>query len=63
MEEHAKEVEHDLRENIDMIQNQLREVCGFVLIFDFDLQNGEYFRKRDKSNNFNIQLEIMNEQY
>jgi hypothetical protein len=26
MEEHAKEVEHDLRENIDLIQNQLREV-------------------------------------
>ncbi len=26
MEEHAKEVEHDLRENIDLLQNQLREV-------------------------------------
>ena len=27
MEENAKEVERDLRENIDLIQNQLREVC------------------------------------
>ena len=27
MEEHAKEVERDLRENIDLLQNQLREVC------------------------------------
>jgi hypothetical protein len=26
MEENAKEVEHDLRENIDLLQNQLREV-------------------------------------
>jgi len=26
MEENAKEVEHDLRENIDLLQNHLREV-------------------------------------
>jgi hypothetical protein len=26
MEENAKEVEHDLRETIDLLQNQLREV-------------------------------------
>jgi len=26
MEENAKEIEHDLRENIDLLQNQLREV-------------------------------------
>jgi len=29
MEENAKEVEHDLRQNIDLLQNQLREVCRF----------------------------------
>jgi hypothetical protein len=26
MEENAKEVEHELRQNIDLMQNQLREV-------------------------------------
>jgi len=26
MEENAKEIEHDLRENIDLLQNQIREV-------------------------------------
>jgi len=26
MEENAKEVEHELRENIDLLQNQIREV-------------------------------------
>jgi len=26
MEEHAKELERDLRETIDLLQNQLREV-------------------------------------
>ena len=33
MEENAKEVERDLRENIDLIQNQLREVCFFSFCF------------------------------
>ncbi len=32
MAEHAKEVEHDLRENIDLLQNQLREVCLLISI-------------------------------
>lgn len=35
MEENAKEVERDLRENIDLLQNQIREVFVIQLVFSF----------------------------
>ncbi len=60
MEEHAKELERDLREKIDLLESHLREVRIFISqsIFRF-----HFFRKNDKWNNFNTPSEIMNEQY
>lgn len=59
MEEHTKEVEHDLRQNIDLLQSRIHEVESSpsknplsVLFFSF--------RKNVKSNSFNTPLVITN---
>jgi len=62
MEEHAKELEHDLRENIDLLQNQLREV-RIPLFFSKKTIIFSFNRKNDKSNNINTPSVITNERY
>lgn len=34
MQEHSRELEHDLRQNIDLLQNQVQEV-RIIFIFSF----------------------------
>ena len=57
IEDNAREVEHDLRESIDLMQNQLREV-GFPS--STSSLTISPFRKNDRSNNFNTPSAITN---
>jgi hypothetical protein len=63
MEENAKEIERELRENIDLLQNQMREVCSRFLRRIHINEKIHFNRKNDKWNNNSMSLVIMNEQF